>query len=172
MCVALGCSPAVDQLYAFSRWITPPHMRFRYDTNFYVCELQRSVAQTDSKPCWRREAARIDEQEVVELEWLTPLEALRRYANHDLQLSPPTWVTLCQLSVYPKLDPLLAKLRCRSSSLAPRLQPYQPKFQSQEDGTVVMRLREKQELTMNQGHFSYRDGDRVIHSSQFATAKL
>jgi hypothetical protein len=182
LCVEVGCTPAVDQLLAFSRWITPPHMRYRYDTNFYLCELQRN--RTEHTPvdasCSRREAAAVDHQEVVELEWLTPLDALRRHANHSLQLSPPTWVTLCQLSAYHNLDHLLAEMRALSVSAthAPQLHPCQPEFQSQSDGRVIMRLSDEEEdapreLVMDGGgHFTFRDGDRVIHSQQFATANL
>jgi glyoxylase-like metal-dependent hydrolase (beta-lactamase superfamily II)/8-oxo-dGTP pyrophosphatase MutT (NUDIX family) len=77
-----------DMLRPWSNWITPEVEKRRYDTRFFVAEL----------PPGQRADAR--NTEVTEAGWRRPSDALAAWHDGDLQLLPPTWVTLEQLSEY------------------------------------------------------------------------
>ena len=46
--------------------------------------------------------------EVVELAWVSPAEALARHASGEWRLFPPTWLTLHRLSAFTDVDAALA----------------------------------------------------------------
>jgi 8-oxo-dGTP pyrophosphatase MutT (NUDIX family) len=70
--------PAADALVPFSRWITPEQVKVRYDTRFYL-----ALAPPHSNP-------QADGQEIVEVRWFAPAEALALHRAGDLQLVFPT----------------------------------------------------------------------------------
>jgi 8-oxo-dGTP pyrophosphatase MutT (NUDIX family) len=70
--------PSPDDLVPFSRWITPAEVKVRYDTRFYL-----ALAPAHSKP-------EPDGEEIVELRWFTPAEALELHRAGDLLLVFPT----------------------------------------------------------------------------------
>src|SRR5262249_38166310 len=63
----------------------PPAEPKRFDTDFFLAELPQG------------QDPRVDAQEVFDLLWLTPAEALRRYAAGELMLPPPTMANLQDL---------------------------------------------------------------------------
>jgi 8-oxo-dGTP pyrophosphatase MutT (NUDIX family) len=67
-----------EALVPFSRWITPEQVRIRYDTRFY---LARAASHTAPRP---------DGEEIVDLAWLAPADALARHGEGDLLLVFPT----------------------------------------------------------------------------------
>jgi 8-oxo-dGTP pyrophosphatase MutT (NUDIX family) len=67
-----------DELVPFSRWITPVEVKIRYDTRFY---LALAPAHTVPEP---------DGQEIVEVGWFAPADALARHREGDLLLVFPT----------------------------------------------------------------------------------
>ena len=67
-----------EALVPFSRWITPEQVRIRYDTRFY---LAQAPAHTVPKP---------DGEEIVEVGWFAPADALARHRADDLLLVFPT----------------------------------------------------------------------------------
>ena len=67
-----------DELVPFSRWITPVEVKIRYDTRFYL-----ALAPAHSSPT-------PDGDEIVELAWFTPADALERHAEGEMQLVFPT----------------------------------------------------------------------------------
>ena len=46
---------------------------------------------------------------------MSPGAALRRHGAGEIDLAPPTWITLHQLSRYPSVDALLGQLRGRDA---------------------------------------------------------
>jgi 8-oxo-dGTP pyrophosphatase MutT (NUDIX family) len=70
--------PDPEALVPFSRWITPEQVKIRYDTRFY---LAQAAAHTSPEP---------DGEEIVEVGWFSPADALDRHREGDLQLVFPT----------------------------------------------------------------------------------
>ena len=70
--------PDAGALVPFSRWITPEQVRVRYDTRFY---LAHAPPHTAPEP---------DGQEIVEVSWFTPAEALGGHDAGELLLVFPT----------------------------------------------------------------------------------
>src|SRR4051812_34551589 len=66
------------ELVPFSRWITPVEVKIRYDTRFYLAQA----------PAHTVPAA--DGEEIVEVGWFAPADALTRHREGDLQLVFPT----------------------------------------------------------------------------------
>lgn len=97
-----------DQLVAFSRWITPPQVKIRYDTWFYLAPMPEGVAP------------RIDGNEVVDVRWYEPSAALSACERGELLLVFPTIKHLEQLSGFRSVEELLAYARQKE------IQPVQP----------------------------------------------
>ena len=75
------------ELVALSRWIPPTQAPKRVGTWFFLAadpggEVVPSPA------------------EVIEWRWVSPVDALERHAAGEIELFPPTWVTLHELSGY------------------------------------------------------------------------
>jgi 8-oxo-dGTP pyrophosphatase MutT (NUDIX family) len=67
-----------ETLVPFSRWITPAQVKIRYDTRFY---LAQASPHTAPEP---------DGEEIVEVGWFAPGEALARHREGSLLLVFPT----------------------------------------------------------------------------------
>ena len=88
--------PPNEPLIAFSRWITPPEVRIRYDTHFFLAPLPAGAEP------------RVDGSEVVDLGWHTPADALTAHRAGTLLLVFPTTIkTLEQLAGFASADELL-----------------------------------------------------------------
>jgi 8-oxo-dGTP pyrophosphatase MutT (NUDIX family) len=70
--------PSPDELVPFSRWITPEEVRVRYDTRFYL-----AMAPAHARP-------EADGEEIVEVAWFAPAEALELHRAGELLLVFPT----------------------------------------------------------------------------------
>jgi 8-oxo-dGTP pyrophosphatase MutT (NUDIX family) len=68
----------LDALVPFSRWITPREVKVRYDTWFYL-----ALAPAHASPA-------PDGEEIVELSWFEPQDALDRGAAGEMLLVFPT----------------------------------------------------------------------------------
>lgn len=91
--------PGPHVLVPFSRWITPPQVKTRFDTSFYLAPLP-----ADAEP-------RVDGREVVDARWYPPGEALAAADQGRLFLVFPTIKHLEQLSKFESADALLAHAR-------------------------------------------------------------
>lgn len=92
----LGDEP---ELVAWSRWITPEAAPVRFDTRFYV-----ALAPAHSKP-------EPDDEEVVEVRWVTATEALSGHREGNFKLVFPTIKHLEGLETYGSADDLLEAAR-------------------------------------------------------------
>ena len=82
-------------LVPFSRWITPPQVKIRFDTWFYLAPLPDGAE------------AQADGSEVVDARWYEPQEALAAGARGDLLLVFPTIKHLEQISSFASAEELL-----------------------------------------------------------------
>jgi 8-oxo-dGTP pyrophosphatase MutT (NUDIX family) len=87
--------PDPAALVEFSRWITPPEVRIRFDTHFFLV-----AAPEDADP-------RPDGGETVGAAWHAPAGALAAYERGELELVFPTIKTLEQLARFGSADELL-----------------------------------------------------------------
>ena len=79
-----GLHVDIDGLVPFAHW-TPPQVAIkRYATWFFVAEAPAG-------------AVTIDDGEIHEAMWVRPADALRRRDEGEVELAPPTWVTLDRL---------------------------------------------------------------------------
>src|SRR5579875_2486120 len=97
-----------DALVPFSRWITPPQVRVRFDTWFFLAPVPDGAV------------ARADGSEVVEARWYAPSSALSAYSRGELLLVFPTIKHLEQLAGFASAEELLGHARGR------RIEPVQP----------------------------------------------
>ena len=77
----------VGDLVVISEWQPPIEAPTRIRTWFFLAEA------TEAEPSPSAD-------EVVEIAWVRPAEALARHAAGEWTLYPPTWITLHQLSVF------------------------------------------------------------------------
>jgi 8-oxo-dGTP pyrophosphatase MutT (NUDIX family) len=87
--------PDPAALVEFSRWITPPQIRIRFDTHFFL-----APAPPGQEP-------RADGTEMVDLGWHTPAGALAAHRAGELDLVFPTIKHLEQLAAFGSATELL-----------------------------------------------------------------
>jgi len=75
-----------DALVTFSHWLPPPVAPKRFSTWFFLARAPEAI-----------EVA-VDNQEIRDHEWLRPADAIARRDAGEIELAPPTWVTLWRLS--------------------------------------------------------------------------
>jgi len=97
----VGLEPRPDELILLSRWTTPLGRPKRYLTWFFATHA----------PCGE---PRADGGEISELAWMTPEAALERRRASELELPPPTFVTLHALLEASSTAALLERLRARA----------------------------------------------------------
>lgn len=88
----------LSELVPFARWITPSAEPKRFDTEFFLWPLAPG------------QVPEVDAQEVFDLRWLSPAQALAEYGAGTLNLPPPTASTL---------EDLAAELARTRAGLAP-----------------------------------------------------
>lgn len=86
-----------DELVPFSRWVTPEFEKRRYNAHFFLAKAPSE------------QVASFDNFETTEGVWLTPNEALKRYAAKEIYLAPPTLATLEDLSDAQSFDDMAQK---------------------------------------------------------------
>jgi 8-oxo-dGTP pyrophosphatase MutT (NUDIX family) len=88
-------------LVKFSRWITPPEVKIRFDTHFFL-----APAPPGQEP-------RIDGDECVDFGWFAPDAALDAARRDEIALVFPTIKHLEQLAAFASADEVLAYARGR-----------------------------------------------------------
>ncbi|HYL58064.1 MAG TPA: hypothetical protein VEU51_04285 [Candidatus Acidoferrales bacterium] len=93
---------ATDRLFYFSRIVTPPYARKRYDTRFVIAAAPRD------------QLASHDRAEVVSGEWLTAAAAVALYHSRAQQIVPPTLQNLLELQHCANIDAMAALARAKA----------------------------------------------------------
>lgn len=91
----------VDDLVPFAHWVTPEIEIRRYDTRFFMSTMPSG------------QTPKHDEGETTALEWLSPGEAIARFARKELLLPPPTWTTIRQLAHRTSIEDALVWARSK-----------------------------------------------------------
>ena len=92
----LECDP--QSLVALSHWLPPPIAPKRFATWFFVAPAPSG-------------AVTIDGGEIHDSAWMRPGDALQRRDALEIEVAPPTWMTLHHLARFPDVAALLADTR-------------------------------------------------------------
>jgi len=142
-----------EDFIMFSQWTPPPITERRYKTSFFAARAPEKISVT------------IDGGEIHEHQWINPAEALRLRDAREIDLVPPTWVTLHTLSLHQDTDTLLKHLESSP------VRVYETHVSQSEDGDrVVLWIGDagyeawdasvagaRHRLTMKKGKFIYEN---------------
>lgn len=78
-----------DAFHWFAHWTPPASTPVRFGTWFFIARAPNASDEVQ-----------VDGGEIKEHAWITPTEALQRHSREEIDLAPPTWVTLYHLSNY------------------------------------------------------------------------
>jgi 8-oxo-dGTP pyrophosphatase MutT (NUDIX family) len=94
-----GLVVAPEDLVAFAHWLPPPEAPRRFATWFFVAEASdvRDVV--------------VDGSEIADHAWVVPAEALERQGRGEIELAPPTWITLHWLASFTEPAEVMAAAR-------------------------------------------------------------
>jgi len=90
-------------LIPFSHWMPPTVVPRRFATWFYLAPAPVGVDGDVT----------IDGGEIVDHLWVTPTDALERHRRGDVELVPPTWITLTHLAGFATVDEALTQIAGR-----------------------------------------------------------
>jgi 8-oxo-dGTP pyrophosphatase MutT (NUDIX family) len=108
-----------EGLVPFSHWTPPALTPRRFSTWFFVAAAPGG-------------SVTVDGGEIHDHAWVRPGEALRRRDREEIQLAPPTWVSLHQLTRYADVPTAIADAQARAPEVfATRLAPV-------DGGTVAL----------------------------------
>jgi 8-oxo-dGTP pyrophosphatase MutT (NUDIX family) len=102
-----GLTIAPHELVAFSRWITPPGRARRFDTFYFAARAPEAEV-------------RIDPIELADYRWLSAPAALEARARGEIELPPPTFVTLSELVPMRTVAQAAQQLAARPFHYVPR----------------------------------------------------
>jgi len=97
-----GLRLALDTLTLCAHWVTPPVEGKRFDTRFFVARLPPGQVPAH------------DEKETTESSWMTAADAIRAGDERQIQLPPPTWMTLRELEAFKSVEQIIAAARTRT----------------------------------------------------------
>ena len=120
-----------EDLIWFAHWTPPPSTPVRFATWFFAAQAGD-------------EAVRIDGSEIKAHQWIRPADALAKHAAGEIDLAPPTWVTLSGLSAHRGVESALWGFADRPARI------YQTRVVRRNDGVRV---------AMWQGDAGYNDWD-------------
>lgn len=89
----------------FSHWTPPPVTPKRFTTWFFAARVSPDHSIT------------IDGGEIHDHQWINPGQALVRHRAREIDIVPPTWVTLHHLSQHDQVDSLLAFLAAQPARI-------------------------------------------------------
>lgn len=95
-------------LRLISRWVTPPGRTRRFDTLHFIARV------TADQP------VRVQASEVSAYRWLTATEALQLHAQGEIELPPPTFVTLTTLAAFLSIEDAHASHQAQPLHYVPR----------------------------------------------------
>lgn len=83
-----GLAVSAEQFIWFAHWTPPASAPKRYATWFFVANANESSA------------VQVDGQEILNHRWISPVDAIAHHAKGEIDLAPPTWLTLHYLSQF------------------------------------------------------------------------
>jgi 8-oxo-dGTP pyrophosphatase MutT (NUDIX family) len=119
-----------DALVPFSHWVPPPVTAKRFATWFFLGPAPAG-------------AVTVDMGEIRDHRWLQPADAIARRDAEEIELAPPTWVTLHTLRAQATVDAAIAAARLTEP------EHFTTKAAFTDEGVVVMW----------HGDAGYEDGD-------------
>ncbi len=115
-----GIEVPVDELVAYSRWITPKVVPIRFDTRFYL-----ALAPAHSPP-------RPDGSETVDAGWFNPQDALDKHHAGELPLVFPTIKHLESLTGFANAAQALEAAKRRE------VKPVEPRVEGEGDDRRIV----------------------------------
>lgn len=91
-----------DALVWFSHWTPPPISPKRFGTWFFATAAPAGEL-----------AVTIDGGEIHDHAWMRPRDAMARRDAREIELTPPTWITLEELALHDSVEQALEVLRSR-----------------------------------------------------------
>jgi len=138
-----------DSLLAFSHWTPPPITPKRFLTWFFLAEAPEGEIV-------------IDGGEIHEHAWMRPERALAKRNEGEIEIAPPTWVTLNELSRHATVEDALAAAGAREP------ERFETRIAMEPDGPTAMwqgdagwpegeadRPGSRHRLRMHGGHWTY-----------------
>ena len=113
-----GMIVAPEGVVWFAHWTPPPGTPKRFATWFFAVRADTHDVT-------------IDGAEIQNHQWIAPQSALDRHVAGEIDLAPPTWVTLHQMSRFANVDAALERLR----SMPPRY--YETRIAKRADGIRI-----------------------------------
>ena len=107
-------------LALLSRWVTPEVSPKRFDTWFFLSSVADEAA------------VQVDGEEMVTHRWLTPAAALAAQREREMQLPPPTFVTITWLAEFDAAAAAVAELPRRE------FVTFRPQICRLPDGAVML----------------------------------
>ncbi len=99
----VGLEVGLENMHWFSHWTPPALGNRRFITWFFATRAPEGTVT-------------IDDGEIKESQWLSPAAALDKHRNGDIEIVPPTFVTLHYLSTFDSVEEALTAL----SAMEPR----------------------------------------------------
>ena len=129
-----GIASKPEDFVWFSHW-TPPAITPRRFATWFL------ATKADSHD------VSIDGGEIQDHQWLSPAHALERHAAGEIDLAPPTWITLHQLSLYTSTAEILERFDSTETKI------YETRISKDAEGTRV---------AMWTGDAGYPSGDATV----------
>lgn len=133
-----GIDLDTDAFVWFAHWTPPPSTPKRFATWFYAA---RATEQT----------IEIDGGEIEDHRWIRAADALARHTAGEIDLVPPTWITLYHISRYDSVDAVLERFRSND-----------PRYYS----TRVVKNKDGIRVAMWAGDAGYDDWDADVEGSR------
>ena len=95
---------AADDLVPYSHWVPPTTIPKRFATWFFLAPAPDG-------------AVTVDGGEIKEHAWWRPADTLARLAAEEIDMVPPTFITLMELAEHPTVDEALAAARGRADDI-------------------------------------------------------
>jgi 8-oxo-dGTP pyrophosphatase MutT (NUDIX family) len=114
-----GLEVGAGEMHPLSHWTPPAITPRRFLTWFFVAAAPEGEVV-------------IDDGEIHEHEWLSPEEALRRRDALEIELAPPTFVTLKTLAQWTRVEEALAAVALRANEF------FETRIGVTDDGPVAL----------------------------------
>ena len=106
------------ELIWFAHWTPPPNSPVRFATWFFAARASD-------------QAVNIDDGEIKAHQWIHPTDALAKHARGEIDLAPPTWVTLHHFARYESTAAALRHFAGRKARF------YETRLAKRKDGVRV-----------------------------------